>query len=365
MKILDSVKDFFKKDNSSDGEEKSFPWKQFFIGLIGLVVVLFCASLIWVYAMPGVFGERGMALRQKMPFPLVFIAPSTVITYGDFNENTRAVKQFYQNQDFSEIGLRVDFTTEEGKKRFLVRQKDVLNKMIEDQALEKIASDNGITVTKEMAREGIRRSFDEFGTSESVQKDLKRLYGWDLSTFEEKIVTPKLYQEKIQELFQSQEKPRVQAEDKIKQAKKALDEGKMFSDVAKQFSEGSTKENGGELGWFQASDLTSELQTIVPSQTKGAPGSIIESELGFHIVLVEETKKEGDIELYRISQIFTKKELFSDWLDKEMQDMSVFILSPEYRWNKDDAQVEFKSESMHMFEKDMFKKSDGDAMLLF
>ncbi len=365
MKLIESIKQFIQPKGESEDSQSLSRVRFFFSGVVIIFVVAVCLSLVWVYAAPGLFGEKGVAIRQHLPYPLVYIAPGRVITYQDFNENTRAIKQFYQNQDFSQLGLRVDFTTEEGQKRFMVRQKEALNKMIEDQAIIKIAKDNDIAITKEMAHDGVRRSLDEYGTSDQVQSDLKRLYGWELSTFEDKIVAPKLYQEKLQALFEQEQNPKAEAESQINKAKDALIKGAKFEDVAKQYSQGNTKDSGGDLGWFQVSDLAPELQIAVPSQTVGAPSAIVESEMGFHIILVEEVKKEDGKDLYRLKQIFTKKKLFVDWLADKMKAMHVFVLSPDYRWNQDEARIEFKSESMRMYEDELYKNAEGDALFLF
>jgi parvulin-like peptidyl-prolyl isomerase len=306
-----------------------------------------------------------MLIRERMPYPLVVLSPSQIITYQEYRENTEAVKRFYQNQDFSQLGLRVDFSTEDGQKRFLVRKKEVLNKMIEDEALRKIAQDEGIVVTKDMAREGVKRSLDEYGTSERVQSDLDRLYGFTLAEFEEKVVMPKLYQEKLVAFFEKTTEPNTGAKAKIETAKKSLDQGKSFADVAKEASEGETRSEGGSLGWFKPSDLAPELQSVIPSQTVGIPGSVIETDLGYHIVLLEEIKKEENKTLYRISQIFTRKALFTDWLTERMQNISFYVLSPEYRFNREEAQVEFKSEKMREFEKNLYNNAEGDALFLF
>ena len=329
------------------------------------LVLFFALSLLWVYAWPNMFGTRGLMLREKMPYPLVYISPKQIITYRQYAENSQAVKRFYENQDFSQIGLRVDLHTEEGQKRFLVRKKEILNKMLEDEALRYIAKRENIVVTKDMAREGVRRSLEEYGTSERVQGDLERLYGFTLAQFEDKVVMPKLYQEKILAFFDETTKPGEAAKNKIDNAKKMLDQGKNFADVAKEFSEGETRAAGGELGWFQVTDLAPELQGVVPSQTVGIPGSVVESALGYHIVMLQEIKKEEGKTLYRISQIFTRKASFTDWLTKKMQEIPIYVLSPEYRFDKDKAQIEFKSENMRQFEADLFNKSEGDPLFLF
>ncbi len=148
------------EDTAATQAQSTFSWRIIAYAAMTLLVVLFALSLLWVYAWPNMFGSRGMLLRERMPYPLVIISPKQIITYGEYAENSIAVKRFYESQDFSQIGLRVDLNTEEGQKRFMVRKKEVLNKMIEDEALRSIAKDENITDTKDMAREGVRRSLE-------------------------------------------------------------------------------------------------------------------------------------------------------------------------------------------------------------
>ena len=92
---------------------------------------------------------------------------------------------------------------------------------------------------------------------------------------------------------------------------------------------------------------------------------VIESELGFHIILVEEIKMEDQQKLYRLSQIFTRKVVFADWLTERMREFSIVVLSPEYRWNKAEARVEFKQQEMRDFEKELFETANEETSFFF
>ncbi len=132
--------------------------------------------------------------------------------------------------------------------------------------------------------------------------------------------------------------------------------------MAKEFSQGQTAEAGGGLGWFSLSELAPELQSAVSKQSLGKAGDVVESTLGFHIILVSEKKIEANEDLYRLSQIFVPKSLFSDWLTEEMRAMRIFIWSPEYRYNAQEARGEFQSEEMRNFEKKIIEERSGDAV---
>lgn len=332
---------------------------------LAILILIFVMSLIAVYAASGSNALTGR-LKNIVPYPMVIMNYRDGITFRALSQNMASVKRFYETQDFSKVGLRVDFSTEDGQKRFKVREKEVLNKMIEDKAIEMIARERGITVSRDEATQGVSRKLEEYGSGTEVKNELDRLYGWTLDTFEERVVLPSLYQEKLQASFiKETEASTSLVKEKILEAQKELRAGTPFSDVAKKYSEGDTAKDGGDLGWFALADLLPELRTLVMAQKIGVPGDVVESELGFHIVLVEEMKKEDTKQLYRLKQIFIKKTTFADFLSEKMRGLSVHVLSPEYEWNEKDARVEFHSQEMRDFEKTLYENADGDAAFFF
>lgn len=329
-----------------------------------LVALFFSVSLIAIYVFPE-SNKLTAQLRDTLPYPAVIIGYQDGITYRTLGENMDSIKRFYETQDFSGVGLRVDFSTDEGKDRFKVREKEVINKMIEDKSIQLLGRERGIRVSREEATQSVSRKLEEYGTGAEVKKDLERLYGWTLADFEEKIVIPSLYQQKLQVSFEKEVDTTAAGKKTIGAAQEALRAGTSFADVAKKYSEGQTAKNGGALGWFTLEDLAQELRQPVALQKVGVPGDVIESGLGFHIVLVEEIRTEDQKKLYRLSQIFARKVTFADWLSEKMRGLPITVLSPEYRWNKAEARVEFKTQKLIDFEKEILKKSDGDAAFFF
>lgn len=336
------------------------------IGFVVLTTVLlvFSMSLIVVYTVPQ---SSSWAVRWShvAPYPLAVVDFRRVITFSELSRNIRSVRQFYENQDFSKVGLRVDFDTADGQKRLKVREKEVLNKMIEDEAIMALSHDRGISVSLDAAAQGVQRKIEEYGSSEAVRRNLDQLYGWTLDDFEQKVVLPSMYEEKLQAAFQKETDPVGKAQEVIRLAQSDLREGADFSEVAKRYSEGRTGKTGGELGWFALEDLTSELRQPVSGQKVGVAGDIVESTLGFHIVFVEETKKEGDRTLYHLKQIFVHKKQFSGWLTEEMKRMSIYVFSSEYRWNNEEARADFKDQELRDFEKKLDTEANGDATFFF
>ncbi len=343
---------------------KKIRWSTIGYGFLAVFLLLFALSLIVTYFVPRTWKGVSSVVNQ-MPYPVAAVGYKEFISFRELSQNMTAIRRFYETQDFSKVGLRIDFSTEDGQKRLRVREKEVLNKMVEDRAIMALAKKRNIFVSADTAQQGVMRKLEEYGNSREVQENLKRLYGWDLTQFEEKVVLPSLYEQKLRESFLKEVDPLSVAKGKIEKAAEALRAGEDFDAVVKQYSEGQTADKGGDLGWFALEDLAPELRSPVASQKVGIAGNVIESDLGFHIVMVEEQKKEKDTQLYRIRQIFARKNTFSDWLSEQMKTLSIGVFDPGYQWNKEIGRVEFRDKQWRSYEEELIRKASGDASFFF
>lgn len=77
-----------------------------------------------------------------------------------------------------------------------------------------------------------------------------------------------------------------------KDAKKKLDEGKSFEDVARDFSKdpGSAKQ-GGDLGYFTKDKMVKAFADAAFAMKKGAVSDPVKSDFGWHIIKVEDIRK--------------------------------------------------------------------------
>jgi len=68
----------------------------------------------------------------------------------------------------------------------------------------------------------------------------------------------------------------------------ALKEGKDFAALAREFGEGPERRLGGDIGYFQAGDLSPAIEQVVFRLKEGETTGVIRSPAGFHIFKVEE-----------------------------------------------------------------------------
>jgi hypothetical protein len=75
-----------------------------------------------------------------------------------------------------------------------------------------------------------------------------------------------------------------EAKARVEEAKAKLASGTAWADVARSFSDGPAKDDGGELGWLGRNQLAPALDTAVFDLDIGATSGVVESPWGFHIL---------------------------------------------------------------------------------
>jgi len=332
-----------------------------FLAII-LLYVAVVAVLVYGFGIHNFFVDK---TTGYLPFPAAIVNKSGFVTMRDLNNDLIAVRRFYENQNFSSVGIRVDFSTPDGQKRLKIKEKELLNKLIENKIIEKLAIGRGITVTDETVSQNVDREMAQYGDGSEVSKTLFNLYGWSIDDFKEKIVKPDMYKSELEKNVKETDESFTNAKTKITQAQEELKNKADFAEVAKKYSEGDSATNGGDLGWFAAGQMMPEIAVPAFLMKKGEQSDVIESSLGFHIIQVDDKKTEDGIDKVKIRQILVRTKSFPDWLFEQEKNMSVSIPIKDYSWNKETAMVEFKSQEMKDFEKNLGNNSAGDISVAF
>jgi len=288
-----------------------------------------------------------------------------MITFDKVKSQLASVKLFYEKQDFSDLGMRIDFSTEDGKKRLLIKEKNILNKLIENGVIESEANARGIKLTSSMIDQEVDRKIKEYGTGDNLEKELKELYGWNMQNFKENIVKPDIYKEKLFEKLKESDDSYKKNKEKIKMAENELQAGKIFQEVAKKYSEGKSSKEGGEMGWFRVDQMIPEITLAVFSLEKGKVSPVVESSLGFHILKLDDQKEEEGVKMFKISQIFLRNKSFPQWLSEMEENADIRIFLKDFQWNTEKKVVEFVQEDMRKFEENLLENSPNDISVMF
>ncbi|CAK0763362.1 peptidyl-prolyl cis-trans isomerase C [Gammaproteobacteria bacterium] len=83
----------------------------------------------------------------------------------------------------------------------------------------------------------------------------------------------------------------LKTEEEAKDIIQKLGRGKDFPDLAKQYSKDPTAANGGDLGWFEATEMVKPLSDAIREMSKGSYSQRpVQSPLGWHILQLEDSR---------------------------------------------------------------------------
>ncbi|HLR53874.1 MAG TPA: peptidylprolyl isomerase [Pseudogracilibacillus sp.] len=172
---------------------------------------------------------------------------------------------------------------------------DVLKELIINEVLEEKydVSDEEVDEQIEELKDEIGDSFDELLeqqglTEDELRDDLKsnllqqEALAEDIDISDEEI-------EEYYENMQTEIKARhilVEDEETAEKVVDKLDDGDDFADLAKEYSEDSSAEDGGDIGFFTVGQMVPEFEEAAYKLDKDEVSEPVQSEYGFHIIEV-------------------------------------------------------------------------------
>jgi len=123
---------------------------------------------------------------------------------------------------------------------------------------------------------------------------------------------------------------------KAETARKRVDDGEDFSEIAKRMSDGSTKEQGGYLGIYKRGELAKPIEDKVFSMKKNGLTDVLETKQGFLILQVLEHYDEGQQSFDKVkekimNQLYETRmqPALRDYL-KTLREQSYVVIKPAY-----------------------------------
>lgn len=89
--------------------------------------------------------------------------------------------------------------------------------------------------------------------------------------------------------------PEVRAKVKahLEQLRSEIDAGSDFEELAEQYSKAPGAEDGGLIGWVERGDLVHQLEDAVFALKPGQLGEIVETDGGFHLLMIDKREEAG------------------------------------------------------------------------
>ena len=207
-------------------------------------------------------------------------------------------------------------------------KEDILNRLIGGELLYQASVKEGTTVNeKELndkfdqwkkgfpSEDEFKKSLKQWNIDEATMKrDLKKamtIEEFIKKKFADKTVVPeseiKAYYDSNPQYFQQPEQvrashilikvePDAKEEDKaaalgkIKDVQKKLKEGAKFDALAKEYSEGPSKDKGGDLGYFRRGQMVKPFEEKAFSLKPGEVSDVVETQFGYHLIEVVDVK---------------------------------------------------------------------------
>ena len=120
-------------------------------------------------------------------------------------------------------------------------------------------------------------------------------------------------------------------------ARKRIQDGEDFGEIAKRFSDGTTAKQGGYLGQYKRGELSKELEDTVFKMKRNELTEVLETKQGFLIMQVMEHYDEGEQTLAKVQNEIEEK-LYSQRMEpalreylKTLREQSYVVIKPGYQ----------------------------------
>ena len=110
-------------------------------------------------------------------------------------------------------------------------------------------------------------------------------------------------------------------------------QGASFAALAKQYSEDTTGQNGGDLGWFKRGEFMAAFEKAAFGLKKGELSELVRTEIGFHIIQVTDRGSEGPPPLDKVDAEIRSR-LMRDKFQKMMQEWMADLRRSAFVENK-------------------------------
>lgn len=318
-KELNNVTDL--RGNGEKRKEKNKKGKKITIMPIILIVIVAFLILNGIFAY-GIYKQNwgGKITRNFLnifPYPAVMVNGSFV-RLNNYYKDLDSYKNYYQ------VAQKTDFSSEEGKKILETLKKDLLIQLTEEKIIAKEAKKLKIKVDNQEVEDEYKKLVEANG-EETLKKQIKEYYNWDVKIFKEKIKLT-LLRKKLEEKIKLDESLNAEKKKRAEEVLAKIKNGEDFAQLAKEFSEDVSATEGGNLGTTEKGEMVQEFEDAALALNPGETSNIVKTTFGFHIIKLAD-KKENT---YSVSHILIKSVSFEDWLKTKQDEYKVKnLINPE------------------------------------
>ncbi len=288
------------------------------VGLVLMVLVLLIGSFgLWAYNHAD-DSQSVRVIARILPYPAL-IVDGKFIRLSDWQTEYQGWEKGTEAQ-----GTQVDEAQ---------LKQDVLDKMLYDSVLKKLAKKYKIKITDERLAEEVDYIVENnFDSREQFFSQMEEMFGWEEKTFVDRIIYPSVLAQEVGKKFNEDPKIWEKAEERKLLVQERLAAGDLFEDLVMEFSDDEyTLDNGGDLGWFSRGEMVQEFEDAAFALNPGEVSAVVKTVYGYHFVKLEDkqtiTQEDGtQVEQVKAKHILIQPENFQDYLEELMADLHVIYL---------------------------------------
>jgi parvulin-like peptidyl-prolyl isomerase len=223
------------------------------------------------------------------------------------------------------IAQGYDLSSEEGQEMMAQTRLQILESMIDQVLIEQAATREGVTVSEEEVEAEVQANIDLAG-----EEEFRAWLEANDLTMEEframvraHLLSAAMFEKVTASLPTSAEQVHARhiLLEKEEEARELLDQlqgGGDFVALAKLYSQDeSTREQGGDLGWFSRGLLAPEVEEAAFALEPGQISDVVHSQFGYHVIHLLE--KEADRPLSAEMLQSLKEQTFKRWMQEQRE----------------------------------------------
>ncbi len=259
-------------------------------GLLTIVLLTFIGFGAWLNSAKPT-NQTVATITSILPYPVAMVG-TTTLRYSDWLAQFNSLRQFYKQESAANPGLEIPNQGD--------TQKHIFERMIDRVLIGQLAKKYNVSISREELDQQLGGLVKEIGSRQGLEQQLQNLYSWDISQFEDEILSPLLLRNKVALAVtfddRLNQEVRLQAENLLEQ----LRGGTPFAALASQYSQDVTALQGGDLGYFGRGQMVKEFEEAAFALEPGDISEIIKTQFGYHIIMVEERLANDDGEVVQV-----------------------------------------------------------------
>lgn len=275
------------------------------LGLVGVILVILLFTGVYRVYAKAATDPFTLGIAKVLRLPAMKVS-GTPVLYNDYASDIKAILTL-REFDKKNKGQTANLTDTELSDQVLWR---LANNILIDNA----AVAYGVKVEKSDIDALKTQLLQQFPDTATLEAALQDRYGWNMDDYERKVMNGYVIQQKLNEKITADQKL---IDEKHALAQLVLDKiksGANFEEMAKQYGEDGTAQNGGDLDYFKKGDMVPEFENAAFTLATGTVSSeLVQTQFGYHIiksidkkteeVVNPDTKKKEKVESLHASHI--------------------------------------------------------------